>query len=333
MKSIREIYKTGKGPSSSHTMGPERAANYFKGAHPQADGFRVILYGSLSKTGVGHGTDRVLKETLGPDRTEIVFSAEDPADLPHPNTMDFIAYKGETELLRMRVMSIGGGDIVIEGEPEAEADDVYPESSFAEITQFCRWRYITLPEYVELNEGPEIWDFLKDIWNAMRKEIHDGLSAEGILPGGLNVQRKAKYLFERGHQVDIPQVRELQQVCAYAFAAAEQNAGNGTIVTAPTCGSAGVLPAVLLYMQRTHNIPDAQVLRALAVAGLFGALSVYTFHCQNNNLRSAVSIVRLTFFKYIILCFTVNNIRIVIYKKSIRMIRYINLRKRTNIYK
>ena len=182
MKSLRDLYKIGKGPSSSHTIGPERAARKFLERAPEADRFTVILYGSLSKTGVGHGTDRVLKETLGPDRTEIVFSAEDPADLPHPNTMDFIAYKGETELLRMRVMSVGGGDIVIEGEPEAEADDVYPESSFAEITQFCRWRYITLPEYVELNEGPEIWDFLKTIWNTMRKEIQDGLAATGILP-------------------------------------------------------------------------------------------------------------------------------------------------------
>ena len=272
MKSLRDLYKIGKGPSSSHTIGPERAARKFLERAPEADRFTVILYGSLSKTGIGHGTDRVLKETLGPDRTEIVFSAEDPADLPHPNTMDFIAYKGETELLRMRVMSVGGGDIVIEGEPEAEADDVYPESSFAEITQFCRWRYITLPEYVELNEGPEIWDFLKTIWNTMRKEIQDGLSATGILPGGLNVSRKAKLLYERTHLLDIPQVRELQLVCAYAFAAAEQNADNGTVVTAPTCGSCGVLPAVLLYMQNKYSLSDDKIARALGVAGIFGNL-------------------------------------------------------------
>ena len=159
MKSIRELYKIGKGPSSSHTIGPERAAQRFLARAPEAERFRVILYGSLSKTGVGHGTDRVLKEVLGPERTEIVFSTDDPKDLPHPNTMDFLAYKGEEEIQRMRVMSVGGGDIVVEGEPAAEAEDVYPESSFAEITQFCRWRYITLPEYVELNEGQEIWDF------------------------------------------------------------------------------------------------------------------------------------------------------------------------------
>ena len=272
MKSLRDLYKIGKGPSSSHTIGPERAARKFLERAPEADRFTVILYGSLSKTGVGHGTDRVLKETLGENRTEIVFNSEDPADLPHPNTMDFIAYKGTEEIQRMRVMSVGGGDIVIEGEPADENADVYPEGSFAEITQFCRWRYISLSEYVELNEGPGIWDFLAEVWQTMKQAVADGLAAEGTLPGGLNVERKAKRLYAQSKENERPQVRELRIVCAYAFAVSEQNADNGTIVTAPTCGSAGVLPAVLLYMQRTHNIPDAQVLRALAVAGLFGAL-------------------------------------------------------------
>ena len=272
MKSLRDLYKIGKGPSSSHTIGPERAARKFLERAPEADRFTVILYGSLSKTGIGHGTDRVLKETLGPDRTEIVFSAEDPADLPHPNTMDFIAYKGETELLRMRVMSVGGGDIVIEGEPEAEADDVYPESSFAEITQFCRWRYITLPEYVELNEGPEIWDFLAEVWAAMKKSIDDGLNAEGILPGGLQVERKAKRLYAQEKPDELPQIRELRMVCSYAFAIAEQNADNGTIVTAPTCGSCGVLPAVLMYLQGKYHYSDLRMAHALGVAGIIGNL-------------------------------------------------------------
>ena len=272
MKSIRDVYKIGKGPSSSHTMGPERAARIFKQENPDAERYEVTLYGSLALTGVGHGTDRVLSEVLAPTPTEIIFSQKDPGDLRHPNTLDFAAYKGEEKFASMRVESIGGGDIVIEGRESSEPDDVYPENSFAEIAQYCRWRYISLREYVELNEGAEIWDFLQTIWHTMRAEVEEGLEATGILPGGLNVQRKARYLYERQHAQEIPQVRELQLVCAYAFAAAEQNAANGTIVTAPTCGSAGVLPAVLLYMQRTHNIPDAQVLRALAVAGLFGAL-------------------------------------------------------------
>ena len=272
MKSIRDVFKIGKGPSSSHTIGPEHAAQEFLRRYPDAELYRVKLYESLCKTGRGHGTDRVLYAVLGKERTEVQFCDYSPEPLPHPNTLDFFAFRGGEQIGYMRVMSVGGGDIVIEGEPSAEADDVYPESSFAEITQFCRWRYITLPEYVELNEGPEIWDFLKTIWNTMRKEIQEGLSATGTLPGGLNVARKAKYLYERTHLLDIPQVRELQLVCAYAFAAAEQNADNGTVVTAPTCGSCGVLPAVLLYMQNKYSLSDDKIARALGVAGIFGNL-------------------------------------------------------------
>ena len=272
MKSIRDLYKIGKGPSSSHTMGPARAAEIFKSENPDAERYEVVLYGSLAKTGIGHGTDRVLRDAFAPKDVQIVFAKHDPDDLKHPNTLDLSAFTGAEKTASIRVESIGGGDIVVEGRPGLEPPEVYPENSFAEIAQFCAWRQVSLPQYVEMNEGPEIWDFLKDIWNAMRKEIHDGLSAEGVLPGGLNVQRKAKYLFERGHQVDIPQVRELQQVCAYAFAAAEQNAGNGTIVTAPTCGSCGVLPAVLLYLQDKYKFTDEKIAEALSVAGLLGCL-------------------------------------------------------------
>ncbi len=272
MKSIRDLYKIGKGPSSSHTMGPARAAEIFKSENPDAECYRVVLYGSLSKTGIGHGTDRVIREVFSPKSVEVVFSENDPADLKHPNTLDFSAYTGDKQTAGMRVESIGGGDIVIEGRPGMTPPEVYPENSFAEIAQFCAWRRVTLPQYVEMNEGAEIRVFLKDVWSAMRREIDEGLSAEGILPGGLNVQRKAKYLLERGHQVDIPQVRELQEVCAYAFAAAEQNAGNGTVVTAPTCGSCGVLPAVLMYLQDKYQFDDDKIIDALSVAGLMGSL-------------------------------------------------------------
>ena len=272
MKSIRDLYKIGKGPSSSHTMGPERAARIFKQEHPDAERYEVTLYGSLALTGVGHGTDRVLGEVLSPTPTEIIFSDKDPDDLKHPNTLDFAAYKGEEKIASMRVESIGGGDIVIEGREAAGAEEIYPENSFAEIAQYCRWRYISLREYVELNEGPEIWDFLQQIWRAMRSEVEEGLEATGILPGGLGVQRKAKYLYERQHAQEIPQVRELQLVCAYAFAAAEQNAANGTIVTAPTCGSCGVLPAVLMYLQGKYHYSDLRMAHALGVAGIIGNL-------------------------------------------------------------
>ena len=274
MKSIREIYKTGKGPSSSHTMGPERAANYFKNAHPQADGFRVILYGSLSKTGVGHGTDRVLREVLAPVPTEIVFSDETLPASAHPNTMDLIALKNGAEADRLRVESIGGGDIRIPGQTDSESEEVYVEHSFAEIADFCKWRYIqTLSDYVELNEGPEIWAFLLDVWQTMKQSIDEGLSKTGVLPGGLNVQRKAKYLYEQHPDDENPAMKEFQMIAAYAYAVAEQNADNGTIVTAPTCGACGVLPAVLKYAQVTKGFTDEQVCRGLATAGIIGNLT------------------------------------------------------------
>ena len=164
MKSIRDIYKIGVGPSSSHTMGPERAAHHFLEKHPQATHFQVTLYGSLSKTGVGHGTDRVLLHTLGEERTKIVFSKESWEGM-HPNTMDFSAFAEDLEIGHMRFESIGGGDIRVPGQDHLDSPEVYPENSFAEISDFCHWRYIDkLSDYVELNEGEEIWDFLLEVW-------------------------------------------------------------------------------------------------------------------------------------------------------------------------
>ena len=274
MKSIRDIYKIGKGPSSSHTMGPERAARLFLSEHPEADRIRVILYGSLSKTGVGHGTDRVLQEVLSSVENEIVFSKEQPQDVTHPNTMDFFAYKEGQETGHIRVESIGGGDIVVQGREKGQSEEVYPENSFAEIKDFCKWRYITtLSEYVEMNEGPEIWDFLREVWETMKRSINDGLSTTGILPGGLNVQRRAKHLLEQQLPTEVAQVRECRIICAYAFAVSEQNADNGTIVTAPTCGAAGVLPAVLRYIHETGRATEEQVIRALGTAGIIGNLA------------------------------------------------------------
>ena len=273
MKSIRDIYKIGKGPSSSHTMGPERAAKLFKERYGEADAFRVILYGSLSKTGVGHGTDRVIREVLSPVPTEIVFSQEELQG-SHPNTLDLIALNGGKEIGSLRVESIGGGDIRFPGQTSEKADEVYIEHSFAEIADFCKWRYIhTLSEYVELNEGPEIWDFLMDVWQTMKQSIADGLAAEGILPGGLNVQRKAKFLIEQEPEEQVPALLEFQKIAAYAYAVAEQNADNGTIVTAPTCGACGVLPAVLKYAQETRGFTDQQIIRGLATAGIIGNLT------------------------------------------------------------
>ena len=273
MKSIREIYKIGKGPSSSHTMGPERAAKLFRSNYPQADAFKVILYGSLSKTGIGHGTDRVVREVLSPLPTEVVFSNE-VLEESHPNTMDLHAMKDGKEIGHMRVESIGGGDIRFPGSKRKDSEEVYIEHSFAEIADFCKWRYIDkLSDYVELNEGPEIWDFLMEVWLVMKNAIAEGLQAEGVLPGGLNVQRKAKYLYAQVPHEQIPALLEFQTIAAYAYAVAEQNAGNGTIVTAPTCGACGVLPAVLKYAQDTKGFTDEQILRGLATAAVIGNLT------------------------------------------------------------
>ena len=273
MKSIREIYKIGKGPSSSHTMGPERAAKLFRNEHPDADAFKVVLYGSLSKTGVGHGTDRVVCDTLAPLPCEIIFSDEEIPNF-HPNTMDLFAYFNGNEIATMRVESIGGGDIRIPGEAHRDTPDLYQENSFAEIADFCKWRYIDkLSSYVELYEGTDIWDFLMNVWLTMKQTIQDGLSVSGILPGGLNVQRKAKFLLEQKPEEDVPALKEFQYIAAYAYAVAEQNADNGTIVTAPTCGACGVLPAVLKYAQDTKGYTDEQIIRGLATAGIIGSLT------------------------------------------------------------
>ena len=250
MKSIREIFKIGKGPSSSHTIGPERAAIHFRSLYPGADAFQVDLFGSLSKTGKGHGTDRVLREVLSPLPTEIAFRKDLPEDVRHPNTMDFTAWKDGAVLGTLRVESIGGGDIRFEGHMGEELPEVYPENSFAEIAQFCRFRGLDLAEYVEINEGDDIWDFLSSIWDVMKQSVREGLAADGILPGGLKVERKAKILYENPAPNEVPQVRECRIMAAYAYAVSEQNADCGTIVTAPTCGACGVLPATLFYVQQ-----------------------------------------------------------------------------------
>ena len=273
MKSIRDMFKSGKGPSSSHTMGPERACLIFKAEHPEAASFRAALYGSLAKTGAGHGTDRVIVESFSPVPCDVRFDAE-AQNLPHPNTMDLSAFDGEGNLLgNMRVLSIGGGDIRIEGrEKPAEEQDIYPHSSFGEIAEYCMDHNIRLSEYVERFEGREIWDFLFKVWTQMCSAITEGLTHRGVLPGGLHVERKAQFLYNQRHIDERPETRENRILCSYAFAVSEQNAGGGTIVTAPTCGACGVVPAVLKYMQDEKNLGDRAVLRALAVAGLIGNL-------------------------------------------------------------
>ncbi len=272
MKSIKDIYKIGKGPSSSHTMGPAKAMSVYAEENPSADSYEVILYGSLSDTGRGHGTDKAI-EIVSPKPVEIIFdSTVKSTDLPHENTMDIYSVKGGKREGKMRVMSVGGGDIKIEGRADDKALDVYPESTFAEISAFCKHEGIRLSEFVVMREGEGIYDFLYTVWETMKSAIHDGLTTSGILPGGLEVERKAQYLYNQRHIDESPVTRENRIVCSYAYAVSEQNADNGTIVTAPTCGACAVLPSVLKYMQEKNGFSDKQVLNALAVAGLIGTL-------------------------------------------------------------
>jgi L-serine dehydratase len=270
MKSIKDVYKIGKGPSSSHTMGPAAAMSIYISRYPDADGYEVVLFGSLCDTGKGHGTDKAIL-SLTDKPCKIIFD-KDEKNLPHENTMDIYSIVDGKRCSRMRVMSIGGGDIEIEGEKHAECAEVYPETTFDEIAKFCKSEGIRLSDYVVMREGEEIYDFLLEVWKAMQHSIHEGLTTSGILPGGLEVERKAQYLFNQRHIDESPVTRENRIVCSYAYAASEQNADNGTIVTAPTCGACAVVPSVLKYMQEKHGFPDRQILKALAVAGLVGAL-------------------------------------------------------------
>ena len=212
MESIRELYKIGKGPSSSHTIGPERAAKRFLEKYPDAEKYQVRLYGSLSKTGVGHGTDRVLYEVFGHDNVEVIFCDEEPDGMKHPNTMDFIAKFNDLEDISLRVISIGGGDILFENEEFERPPEIYPENTFADVEQFCRFRGFDLAEYVEFREKDGIRDFLKNVWNVMKNSMDEGLKDEGILPGGLNLQKKAKMLINNKNKNESPQIRENRKI-------------------------------------------------------------------------------------------------------------------------
>lgn len=271
MQSLRELYKIGKGPSSSHTMAPFKASRLFKEENPDADSFKAILYGSLAKTGKGHHTDEAILEGFDGIKTELVFDVT-TEDLPHENTVDFFAYKNGEEIGKMRVMSIGGGDFAIEGRPHVVPQEVYKENTFAEIAKYCKKHKIRISDYVYQNEGEEIKEFLAEVWSAMKDCINEGLLTDGILDGGLKVERKARFLLDQQHIDESEITYENRMVCAYAFAVGEQNAGGGIVVTAPTCGASSVLPAVLKYMQEKKRFSDRKIIDALAVAGIIGIL-------------------------------------------------------------
>lgn len=272
MQSLKELYKIGRGPSSSHTMGPERAIKILRARYPKGNAYKVTLYGSLAMTGKGHGTDRVIKKTASPASCEVVFDTQTPCTV-HPNTMDVEIYHDGELLVNQRVYSVGGGSVAFEGVPEDSQQpprEVYALHSFTDIARYCSSRNIRLWQYAVECEGGEILDYLEHIWAQMQKTIREGLTVSGVLPGGLGTKRRAQYLYNQRHIDESAQTRENRMVCSYAFAVGEQNASGGTVVTAPTCGASGVVPAVLKYMQETRGFSDVEIVRALATGGIIG---------------------------------------------------------------
>ena len=269
MKSISSVYKIGNGPSSSHTVGPFHAAQTFGSRYPNADAYQVTLFGSLAFTGEGHGTGKAIREGL--PGAEIIFDWQtQEKDLPHPNTMLFKAFKDGEEIASTRIFSIGGGSIRIENEFSQEDIEVYPQKNFTEIVTLCNQEKISILQLIYILEGAKLREYLKKVWRAMQDSVERGLSTEGILPGGLKLTRKAKYLYEKRCHNESLDVAMNRVIAAYAYAVSEENAAENIVVTAPTCGASGVLPAILYYMYHDRGFEEEEILDALAVAGLIG---------------------------------------------------------------
>lgn len=267
MESIKKIYKQGHGPSSSHTMGPHKAAQIFRKMNPDAHAFRVTLYGSLAATGKGHYTDKAIIEGAAPIPVEIIWKPEVVLDF-HTNGMLFEALDANEKITNSwTIYSVGGGALANE-ETKDEIVHLYEHSLLSDILQYIEKEGLTFWEYVEMHEDKDLWNYLGQIWETMQSTIETGLQEEGVIPGGLHLRSKARQYFVRASSYKASlQSRGL--VIAYALATAERNAMGGTIVTAPTCGSSGVLPAVLYHLKKNHDFSDREILRALATAGLF----------------------------------------------------------------
>ena len=270
MESIREIYKIGNGPSSSHTMGPRKAAERFLGKNGQADHFKITLFGSLAATGKGHLTDLVIQNVFSGRRAEIQW--EPGIFLPrHPNAMEFAAFDQAGSLTdRWTAYSVGGG-AVVDDASGLETVPIYPHSTMDSILEYCLKNGLKFWEYVERFESSEIWGFLEHIWEAMQESIRRGLLSDGILPGVLKLPRKASQIKAKADQYSGP-FKRMAQIFAYALAVSEENAAGGVIVTAPTCGASGVLPAVLYYHKKVYKVDRDVILKALSTAGLIGSL-------------------------------------------------------------
>lgn len=272
MESLKELYKIGRGPSSSHTMGPRKAAEEFNRLYPQAVSFRVTLYGALAATGKGHLTDFTIQEALYPKPVSVLW--EPAVFLPrHPNALRLEALDQTGHVLGTQtVYSVGGGAIRTDDNFDQPRTSVYPLHSMEEILKYTSQKKMFLWQYVEACEGPQIWDYLKTVWTAMQDTLERGLKKQGVLPGSLNLARKARrYLYKAENSPRY--VRRINNLFAYALACAEENASGGQVVTAPTCGSCGIVPSVCRLLKEVYEFDDTTILRALATAGLIGNLA------------------------------------------------------------
>lgn len=263
METIKTLYKIGAGPSSSHTMGPMYAAEYMKNKYPNCKSFEVILYGSLALTGKGHLTDKILLDTLGKNTT-IIFDYKTLKD--HPNTLIIKAL--EEEVHEHEFVSVGGGNILLKGETLVK-EDVYPFKNFDDIKYYAFKNNKSLVDIV-LEYEKDIYTYLEKVYNTMFTAVKRGLTKDGILPGGLNVERRASILIKSVNNKDLNEDRRLKTVSSYAYAVSEENASGGIIVTAPTCGACGILPAVLFYIKQKKRLSKKKIIEALSVAGIFG---------------------------------------------------------------
>ncbi len=270
METIRNIFRIGHGPSASHTIGPTNAAKRFISENPDAASYRVMLYGSLASTGRGHRTDYAIEKTFGSRKLTIEWHP-DIIQPRHTNAMKFEAYDAANNLTREWMAYSVGGGAVVDDSGKYETADIYPHETMTEILAYCERKGIRLWQYVVEVEGDEILDYLEEVWRVMKAAIKRGLAAEGVIPGGLNLQRKANSYMRQAQQFKNI-FRSRATLYSYALAVSEENACGGVIVTAPTCGSCGVLPAILKYAKQFYGHKDPDVIRALATAGLIGTL-------------------------------------------------------------
>ncbi len=268
MESIKEIFRIGKGPSSSHTMGPVLAAKQYRKKHPEAKAFRVTLYGSLALTGKGHLTDKAVKDEMKPAQTEIVWKKDEFKEF-HPNALEFEAKKNGEFADKWLVYSVGGGKIVDDAHKNDEPVMIYKQKSMQDVLEHYKETGKVMWELVFDTEGPEIEGYLKKVWHVMKNAIDRGLKNEGLIPGGLKLQRKAPAYYIKS--LSLKGYAAVQsKIFSYALAVSEENASGGDVVTAPTCGSSGILPAVLKFASEEHQINEDKIIKALATAGLVG---------------------------------------------------------------